>query len=947
MLRRIPWQSLAAALVLFGIGALLRPTQPPAEEGKTGQIQRFAALAALQPPTAPILAALDTNGDGQLSPDEIAGAVKALQGLDVDQDGELTAEECVGASPPLGMRPGGLWGPEAADVARGEAGFPPGPGGFGPPVPPVLAALDANADGELAEDEWTAAATALQSLDKNGDGELTDDEIAFQFPRGGGPPGGLGGPMHRDRQEILDQFDTDKDGILNQQERAAARQSVTENGQARGGPFGGRGPGRGGPFGMGPFGGQGAGEAEPGMPLTPDDVTPYPQSELYDASIVRTLFFEFENDDWEVELEAFRETDVDVPARLTVDGKVFENVGVRFRGNTSYMMVPRGRKRSLNVSVDYGESEQRLHGYRTLNLLNANADASFLQNVLYDRISRNYLPTLDANFVRVVINGENWGLYVNEEQFNSDFLNKWYGTSDGARWKVPPDFSGNGGLLYLGDDPESYRRGYELKTKDQEEVWQRLVNACRVLNQFREDQDIAALEKVLDVNQALWFLAIDYVLGDDDGYFSRASDYNIFLDERYGRIHLISHDNNETFHEGGGPGGPGFPGGLPGQTTPLSRVDDPSRPLVWSLLSHPQLRARYLAYVRTLAQQELDWNTIGPVFEQYVALIDQHVWDDTRKNSSYGEFLAATAPTEDADAAGGNRAGGPRGFIEQRRQQLLSLPEIAEPYPQIENLSHKVLPDDSDAAQSLLVTAKVTGVPKVKTVLLHYFTDPLAPPNVIVMYDDGSHQDNEGGDGVYAAVIHGRLAGTEVRYYVEAQADNESGTTGFLPVNTEVGAYRYRFEPATRVMAPVVINELMPGNTRSIQDPDGQYADWIELYNLSSSDVDLSGWYLSDALDKPRKWAFPQGTVIAAHGYLLVWADGSRDGDTGLHANFKLSQKGETVVLVDSDDMGNAVIDQVTYEALRKEVSLGRYPCGDGQWLPLVPTAGEPNQVRE
>ena len=216
-------------------------------------------------------------------------------------------------------------------------------------------------------------------------------------------------------------------------------------------------------------GGHDSEPATPGKQLAPADVTSYPGKDLYDPEIIRTIFLQFENQDWEEELEDFRSTDVDVPAQMIVDGETYENVGVRFRGNTSYMMVPRGSKRSLNLTVDYGKKDQRLGGRTTLNLLNAHTDPSFLRNVLFNRISRQYLPTADANVVRVVINGENWGIYTNEEQVNKDFLQKWFGDAKGARWKIPPNFSGASGLMFLGDDLQPYKQNYEIKTKDNDE----------------------------------------------------------------------------------------------------------------------------------------------------------------------------------------------------------------------------------------------------------------------------------------------------------------------------------------------------------------------------------------------------------------------------------------------------------------------------------------------
>ena len=76
----------------------------------------------------------------------------------------------------------------------------------------------------------------------------------------------------------------------------------------------------------------------------------------------------------------------------------------------------------------------------------------------------------------------------------------------------------------------------------------------------------------------------------------------------------------------------------------------------------------------------------------------------------------------------------------------------------------------------------------------------------------------------------------------------------------------------------LVINELMASNSSIIQDPQGQYDDWIEIYNDDSSPIDVSGMYLTDDLDNPTKWQFPASTTIPAGGYILVLCLYSIDG---------------------------------------------------------------------
>ena len=248
----------------------------------------------------------------------------------------------------------------------------------------------------------------------------------------------------------------------------------------------------------------------PGPQVSPSQVKMYGAEPFYDPSVLRTFFFEFENADWETELADFYNTDVEVPATLTVDGQVFRDVGMRFRGNSSYFIVPAGRKRSFNVSLDFVHENQNLGGYRTFNLLNANQDPSFLRSVLYNHIAREYLPAPKSNFVRVVINGESWGVYPSVQQFNKDFARDFYGTPDGARWKAPPQ--GRGGLQYQGDDPAPYKRAFEIKSKDDPAAWAALVNLAKVLNTTPPDKLEAALAPILDIDETLKFLAVDVAL---------------------------------------------------------------------------------------------------------------------------------------------------------------------------------------------------------------------------------------------------------------------------------------------------------------------------------------------------------------------------------------------------------------------------------------------------
>ncbi|HPR42489.1 MAG TPA: lamin tail domain-containing protein [Candidatus Methanofastidiosa archaeon] len=140
------------------------------------------------------------------------------------------------------------------------------------------------------------------------------------------------------------------------------------------------------------------------------------------------------------------------------------------------------------------------------------------------------------------------------------------------------------------------------------------------------------------------------------------------------------------------------------------------------------------------------------------------------------------------------------------------------------------------------------------------------------------------------------------------------------------------------------INELMADNDITIEGPDGDYPDWIELYNASDETIDLSGMYLTDDPNKPKLWKFPEGTEIEAGEYLLIWADGRPSDDDELHVPFRLNANGDSVALYASD--GETLIDSITFHKQIRDTSYGRLPdASDELSYMSTPTPGESNDV--
>jgi hypothetical protein len=782
-------------------------------------------------------------------------------------------------------------------------------------------------------------------------------------------------------------------------------------------------------------GGAAALDLPPTMQLS-DDATQLEQGKqastgLYDESVLRTIHLEFEQEDWWDQLTANYVTEEDIPATLTMDGIDYRGVGVRFKGMTSYTRTGDTQKKPFNISLHYTNPDQRLMGYRTLNLNNANTDPAFVREVLYFNALRRYTPGPRACFVKLVINGESWGVYVHAQQNNADLIEEWFLDSDGSRWKAdgaaggtggidgrvdaggiappppdstavpgnlppppgggqpptggvrpptdgrqppaggiqpPPDgqapggiqitleqwlaspdaadlnddgttdqadfdlflaqrqqpgdaggggfVSGDKALMWLGSDPALYEAQYELKSTGPDDPWAALVTTCDVLNNTTQEELPDTIETVLAVDRWLWFLAAENVFTDDDSYLTKGADYQLYYDVVTGQIHPLEHDGNESFNV------------RSVQQDPLESEDNANRPVISRLLSVPEYRQRYLAHTRAILEDSFDWTVLEPSVQRYRMLIEDEVKADTKKLYTNEEFDSAILQLED--------------LVTSRRQFLLSHTEIARQAPEILSVDREAASGgEPQANQPVQITAEVGSAVSVGDVILYYADGAMGKFDRVPMYDDGDHGDNEAGDGMYGAQIPPHPTGSLVRYYVEARAGDDVGTAAFAPAGAEHDVYAYQIDIPRAASSPVVINELMAANDAAVQDPQGDYDDWIELLNVSDQDVDLSGMYLTDTDTDLRRWAFPEGTTLSSGGRLIVWADGD-DGDApGLHAGFKLSASGESVLLVDSDEAGNLLLDSVTFGPQWDDASFGRYPDGSGDFSVLAPATPE------
>ena len=261
--------------------------------------------------------------------------------------------------------------------------------------------------------------------------------------------------------------------------------------------------------------------------------------------------------------------------------------------------------------------------------------------------------------------------------------------------------------------------------------------------------------------------------------------------------------------------------------------------------------------------------------------------------------------------------------------------------PQISDLTQNPL--NPTSSETVNVTVQVSDDEFVSTVYLKFDTG--SGYQNLIMWDDGNHGDADEEDGIYGCFIPQETSGTHVLYYVEA-TDNLGASTDFPPNAPElVFEYEVDYNPPA-----LFINEFMADNGSTITDPQGEYEDWIEIYNASDEAIDIAGMYLTDNFSNQEDWwqipaDYPDSTTVPANGFLLLWAD--NDATDGIqHLNFKLSGGGEEIGIFAY--YGSCLIDTVSFGEQTTDISFGRFPDGTENWIFMnTPTPGLSNTNAE
>ena len=311
--------------------------------------------------------------------------------------------------------------------------------------------------------------------------------------------------------------------------------------------------------------------------------------------------------------------------------EIYPDVGIRFKGNSSFWGFRRGLKKPYKFDFDRFVANQTFHGYKKLNFSNGFKDASLMREKLaYDLFQKTGIPAPHAVYAKLYLtverkyNQEYLGLYTMIEQVNKRFLTDRFGNGGGLL--VKPD--GIPDLADLGANWKMYERYYELKSSKKTSDTARLIQFIKFLNDADNNQFAQEVEGLFNVDVFLRFLAVNALLVNLDSYMGTGHNYYLYHNAATGRYEMIPWDLNEAFGN--------FQMGSAQQMLDLD-INQPSggrKILIERLLRIEKYKAQYHQHLMNLTETHFRPDTMHAEIDWLYALIHDAVAADKHKQFS-------------------------------------------------------------------------------------------------------------------------------------------------------------------------------------------------------------------------------------------------------------------------------------------------------------------------
>ena len=237
-------------------------------------------------------------------------------------------------------------------------------------------------------------------------------------------------------------------------------------------------------------------------------------------------------------------------ADLHADGKTYKNVGLRYKGNGSYVSTDKMLKRNFKIEIDHYDEDQRFHGLKTITLNSGAVDTSRMREALAYAVFRSAgVPAPRTALAKVTLtvpgkyDKEYVGLYTFVEHVDKAFLKDHFQNGKGLLMKP----EGTRGIDYLGDDWAKYKSRYHPKREPTDLEMKRVVEFAKLISKGDDDAFKKQIGDYLDLDNFLRFTAVNTMMPNTDSFFTTGHNFYIYLNPKTNRFAFMPWDLDISF----------------------------------------------------------------------------------------------------------------------------------------------------------------------------------------------------------------------------------------------------------------------------------------------------------------------------------------------------------------------------------------------------------------
>lgn len=385
---------------------------------------------------------------------------------------------------------------------------------------------------------------------------------------------------------------------------------------------------------------------------------PSPSDAFYDLAVVQEIRIEILPSDRDRLLQSLPER-VYVPATFLWNDRNVENVGVRFKGNSS-SSPNQAHKRSYLVKFNEYEKGGRFLGLRRVSLDNAVQFGSVFSEPMITEILRGLgLHASRCNFAKLFVNDEYQGVYVNVERVDESFIQARFGKPLGPLYKGEGGPGGN--LASIGNVAASYKRGFEPKTDEADESYDDLVSFILAVSSEISPTDPGVLRKVMALDDFFQTMAVMLFSGAFDQLTGwNPHNYYLYREVADGRWHYLTSDLDVGFADKAFDRIPV----IDGWNAAWPITGGPPRPILEKILANADLLSRYRAEADRILEAYFRPEVIHPKLDALFKLIKGDLDQDPFRP------VRVTVPTDRSydDIVASMKAFMERRYLVSRRQ---------------------------------------------------------------------------------------------------------------------------------------------------------------------------------------------------------------------------------------------------------------------------------------